>query len=85
MGVIELQILILITIILSGIIGGKKGATISGIVWLGATIIMIYGDIFAAIQLLTVGVSYQISLLIGIGRDYYIKRKNIKIQGSINK
>ncbi|MBB6622650.1 hypothetical protein [Clostridium gasigenes] len=79
MGIIKLQIIILITIILSGILGGKKGAIISGLVWLVASIIMMHSNIFAVIQLITVTISYQISLLVGIGRDYYIKRKNIKI------
>lgn len=79
MGVIELQLLIIITVVLSGIIAGKKGAIISGLVWLATTILMMYGDIFAAIQLITVGISYQISLIIGIGRDYYIKRRANKL------
>lgn len=82
MGIIKLQIVILVTIILSGILGGKKGAIISGAVWLVASIIMMYSNIFAVIQLITVTISYQISLLIGIGRDYYMKRKNIKIQSN---
>lgn len=82
MGVIELQVLIILTVILSGIIAGKKGAMISGIVWLVTTIVMMYGDIFAAIQLVTVGISYQISLIIGLGRDYYIKRRGTKLQSS---
>lgn len=83
MGVIELQVIILITIILSGLLGGKKGALISGGVWLVTTIIMMNSNMFAAIQLITVAMSYQISLLVGIGRDYYIKRKNAKVQSSV--
>lgn len=80
MGVIQLQIVILATIILSGILGGKKGSLISGGVWLVTTIIMMYSNMFASVQLITVALSYQLSLLIGIGRDYYLKRKSIKVQ-----
>lgn len=83
MGVIELQILIMITVVFSGILGGKKGAMISGVVWLVITLIMMYGDLFAAIQLVTVGISWQISLIIGTARDYYMKRRAIKLQSSM--
>lgn len=85
MGVLELQALILVTIILSAILGGKKGGIIASGVWLFTTIIIMYSDIFAGIQLITIALSFEISLLIGIGRDYYMKRKNIKLQSIIVK
>ncbi|MGL5352395.1 MAG: hypothetical protein ACRDA5_03600 [Clostridium sp.] len=78
MGIIQVQILILVTIVLSAIIGGKKGGIIAGTVWFATTIIMMYSNIFVGIQLITVGFSYQMALIIGIGRDYYIKRKAMK-------
>lgn len=80
MDIIQLQIVILATIVLSGILGGKKGSLIAGAVWLVTTLIMMYSNAFAAIQLITVAFSYQFSLIIGIGRDFYIKKRMAKLK-----
>lgn len=80
MDIIQLQIVILATILLSGILSGKKGSLIAGAVWLVTTLIMMYSNAFAAIQLITVAFSYQFSLIIGIGRDFYIKKRMAKLK-----
>lgn len=80
MGFIELQVLVFITIILSGILGGKKGSLIASGVWFITSIIMMYSNVFAVLQIIVVGFSYQVSMLIGIVKDFYIKRKILRLK-----
>lgn len=77
MGFIELQFIVFATIILSGILGGKKGVLIASAVWFVSAIIMMYSNVFAVIQIIIVGVSFQVAMLIGMIKDYSVKRKNI--------
>ena len=74
---IKLQFIVFATIVLSGILGGKKGALISSAVWFVSAIVMMYSNALAVIQIIIVGFSFQLSILIGMIKDYSIKRKKI--------
>lgn len=70
-----MQLIIIITILIGGIIAGKKGAILSSVVWLIATILVLKDSFINIFQLVSVILAYQISLMIGIGRDYFKNRK----------
>lgn len=71
------QGIIATTIILGGILKGKKGAIVTGAIWLIATFFVLKNNLVSIFQLLTVVMAYQISLIIGIVSDY-IKKKKLK-------
>lgn len=77
MDFIKLQFIVFATIVLSGILGGKKGVLIASGVWFVSAIIMMYSNVLAVIQIIIVGFSFQVSMLIGMLKDYSIKRKKI--------
>ena len=77
MNFLYVQILIFILMIISSIIGGKKGTFICGAVWIIATVISISINRFNNInyfQLMTVAVSFQLSLIIAAIRDLIVKK-----------
>jgi hypothetical protein len=78
MNFLYLQIIIFILMIISSIIGGKKGNIICGIVWVGETIISMQFNSIQYIQIITVAVSFQIGLIIAIIRDLIVKKISSK-------
>ena len=79
MGIIERQIIIFFTIVISSVIGGKKGSLIASGVWLIQTLIMLNSNFSNYIQLIVVALSFQLGMIIGIIKDLIIKKlKNLK-------
>lgn len=69
-----IQLVIFLTIILSAVIGGKKGAAISFLVWSLETYIVFNVDRFSYLQLITLGLGFQIAIMIAIIRDLLTKQ-----------
>ena len=69
-----IQLVIFLTIILSAVIGGKKGAAISFLVWSLETYIVFNVDRFSYLQLITLGLGFQIAIMIAIIRDLLVKQ-----------
>lgn len=69
-----IQLIIFLTIILSAIIGGRKGAAISFLVWSLETYIVFNVDRFSYLQLITLGLGFQIAIMIAIIRDLLVKQ-----------
>lgn len=69
-----IQLIIFLTIILSAVIGGKKGAAISFLVWSLETYIVFNVDRFSYLQLITLGLGFQIAIMIAIIRDLLVKQ-----------
>lgn len=74
MGIIERQIIIFFTIVISSIIGGKKGSLIASGVWLIQTLIMLNSNFSNYIQLIIVALSFQLGMIIGFIKDLIIKK-----------
>lgn len=74
MDIIQLQLLIILTIVICSLVGGKKGGIIASAVWFIASLIMMRSTMFSVLQLVTVVISFQLGLLIGFIRDYIFKR-----------
>ena len=74
MGILQLQLLIILTIVICSLLGGKKGGLIASGVWFITSLIMMRSNIFSVLQLVTVAISFQLGLLIGFIRDYIYKR-----------
>lgn len=72
---LTMQLIIVITILIGGILAGKKGSIISSGVWLIATLLVIKDSWINIFQLISVILAYQISMIIGIARDYFKNRK----------
>ena len=69
-----IQLVIFLTIILSSIIGGKKGVFISFLVWTVETYIVFKVDSFSYLQLITLGLAFQIAIIISVIRDLLAKQ-----------
>ena len=69
-----IQLVIFLTIILSSIIGGKKGVFISFLVWTVETYIVFKVDSFSYLQLITLGLAFQIAIIIAVIRDLLAKQ-----------
>lgn len=74
-----IQLIIFFTIVLSSIIGGKKGSFIAFLVWAIETYIVFKVDRFSYLQLITLGLSFQISIIVAIIRDLLAKQFKSKI------
>ena len=74
-----IQLVIFLTIILSAVIAGKKGALISFLVWAVETYIIFKVDRFSYLQLITLGLSFQIAIIIAIIRDLVAKQFKKKV------
>ncbi len=80
MGFIQTQILIFATIIIASLLAGKKGAVMSIAVWLVETIIVIKVNNLSYVQMITVSLAFQLGIIIGVARDFIMK----KIKGKSN-
>ena len=69
-----IQLVIFLTIILSAVIAGKKGALISFLVWAVETYIVFRVDSFSYLQLITLGLAFQIAIIIAVIRDLLTKQ-----------
>lgn len=69
-----IQLVIFLTIILSAVLGGKKGALISFLVWAIETYIVFKVDSFSYLQLITLGLAFQIAIIIAVIRDLLTKQ-----------
>ena len=69
-----IQLVIFLTIILSAVIAGKKGALISFLVWAVETYIVFRVDSFNYLQLITLGLAFQIAIIIAVIRDLLTKQ-----------
>lgn len=69
-----IQLIIFLTIILSSIIGGKKGAFIAFLVWAFETYMVFKINSFNYLQLITLGLAFQIAIIIAIIRDLIYKQ-----------
>lgn len=79
MSFITIQFIMFISIIISGLIGGKKGTILSTLVWGVATLITKRSIYFGNIQFITLAMSFQISLVMGIAKDFIqCKVKNFR-------
>ncbi|MGL5379392.1 hypothetical protein [Clostridium sp.] len=74
MDIIQLQLLIILTIAICSLLGGKKGSLMASGVWFITSLIMMRSSMFSVFQLVTVAISFQLGLLIGFIRDYIYKR-----------
>lgn len=83
MNFITIQIIIFISIILSSLLGGKKGAIISTLVWLVTTFIMKKGNYLGSIQFITLALSFQLGMITGVVKDFI--QKKIKVLKSKKK
>ena len=80
MDFIQIQIMIFATIIISSLFG-KKALIISTLVWAIETMLVYRTSHINYLQVITVALSFQISLFIAIVRDYIVK----KIKKNTNK
>lgn len=71
---IYIQIVVFITIILSSIIGGKKAVFIAGLVWSLQTYITYRFSSFNYLQIITLGLAFQIGLIVAVIRDLIVKK-----------
>lgn len=82
MGFVETQIIIFLSIIIASLIGGKKGTIVSIVVWGLETIIIYKISSINYLQIVTIAVSFQFGLIIGILKDAIVKmikkKKEIK-------
>ena len=69
-----IQLVIFLTIILSAVLGGKKGAFISFLVWAVETYIVFRVDSLSYLQLITLGLAFQIAIIIAVIRDLLTKQ-----------
>lgn len=84
MGIIERQIIIFFTIIISSIIGGKKATLIASAVWFIQTLIILNSNFTNYIQIVVVVLSFQIGMILGIIKDLIqrkIKKSSSKTEG----
>ena len=79
MNFLHIQLIIFFTIIISSIIGGKKGALISFLVWVIETYIVFKIDSFSYIQLITLGLAFQMAIIIAMIRDLITRKFKRKI------
>lgn len=74
MNFLHIQIIIFSTIIISSIIAGKKGTLISFLIWVIETYIVFKIDSISYIQLITLGLAFQVAIIIAIIRDLITKK-----------
>lgn len=73
MGFIETQIIIFLSIMITSLIGGKKGTIISTIVWGIETLIIYKISAMNYLQVVTIALSFQLGLITGIAKDAITK------------
>lgn len=79
---IQIQIIILLTIVISSVIGGKKASLLASAVWVIETIIVYRISHNNYLQVITVALSFQIGIVLAIIRDFIssrIKKSRSKI------
>ena len=81
MEILYIQIIIFVTIILSSLLGGKKGAVIACLVWGIETYAVYKMNTFNYLQIITLGLSCQIAIIIAIIRDLVAKQVKKKVKG----
>jgi len=74
MGIIERQIVIFLTVIISAIVGGKKATIIASAVWLIQTLIILNSNLTNYIQIIVVSLSFQLGMIVGFIKDLVIKK-----------
>ena len=80
MDFLYIQIIIFITIILSAVLAGKKGALIACLIWAIETYIIYKMNSFNYLQIITLGLSCQLAIIIAIFRDLIVKHLKKKTQ-----
>ena len=74
MDFIQIQIIIFSTILIASLLGGKKALIISTFIWGIETILVYRTSHINYLQVITVALSFQISMFIAIVRDFIVKK-----------
>lgn len=69
-----IQLVIMLTIIISGILGGKKGAVLASIVWMIETFAISKVSVFSNLQFGIIAISFQVGISVGVFKDYIGKK-----------